>query len=278
VTGVSIPHRSPVEGLRAEDWLLSLEAVSKEYPPPAPMRLRRWFSRLGGLHVEGGFGANALSGQIDDDEDELEDDLARDDDLLPQPEAILGHRVVDNVSLRAHGGAVVGLVGPPGAGKTMLLKLIGGLVPPSDGRVVVRGSVAPALNDMSLILPTRAHTVRAALPQLGGMVGIPPHVVRSRFERIADMLELPGLLKSSTSLMESRRKRELVLAMALSVDPDVLLIDIKIATDDAFGDRCVQRIDELRGRGALVIVEARSPSAVPVALDRVISVEGGRIA
>jgi ABC-2 type transport system ATP-binding protein len=258
------------------DVSISLEDVSKEYPPPPPMRLRRFFSRFGGLLVEDAFTRDALAGQLEDDEDEFaENDV--DDELLEQPDTVLGRRVVDHVTLQAHGGSVVGLVGPPGAGKTVLLKLIGGLIPPSEGRVVVRGSVAPALNALSLMLPARAHTVRAALPQLGGMVGLPPQRVRSRLDLIADMLEVPGLLDSSTSLMESRRKRELVLAMALSVDPDVLLLDIQIRPGEPFDDRCVRRIEELIGRGALVVAEMRSPSKVPFALDRVVSLDGGRI-
>ncbi|MBA2513031.1 MAG: ATP-binding cassette domain-containing protein, partial [Solirubrobacterales bacterium] len=74
------------------------------------------------------------------------DDPIADDLLLGQP--VHGRRVVDGVTLQAHGRSVVALVGPAGSGKTVLLKLIGGLVPPSDGRVVVRGTVAPALSVM----------------------------------------------------------------------------------------------------------------------------------
>jgi ABC-type polysaccharide/polyol phosphate transport system ATPase subunit len=259
------------------DWVLSLEDVSKDYPAPAPMRLRRFFSRFGGLLVEDAFSRDVLAGQLEDDEDEFGEDDTDDDALRQRPDPTLGRRAVDHVSLQAHGGSIVGLVGPPGAGKTVLLKLIGGLVPPSEGRVVVRGSVAPALNDMSIILPARAHKVRDALPQLGGMVGLPPQLVRSRLDLIADMLEVPGLLESSTSLIESRRKRDLVLAMALSVDPDVLLLDIPIRPGDAFGDRCIRRIDELRRGGALIVAEMRSPSKGHFELDRVVTLDGGQI-
>jgi ABC-type polysaccharide/polyol phosphate transport system ATPase subunit len=65
--------------------------------------------------------------------------------------------------------------------------------------------------------------------------------------------------------------------MALAMDPDVLLLDIQIRPDDAFDDRCVQRIEELRGRGGLVLVEMRSPSKARFELDRVVSLDGGRI-
>jgi ABC-type polysaccharide/polyol phosphate transport system ATPase subunit len=196
--------------------------------------------------------------------------------VLPERREDLGRRVTDSVTLQAQGASVVALVGPPGAGKTVLLKLIGGLVPPSEGRVVVRGSVAPALTAMSLVLPARGHRVRNALPTLGAMVGIPPQLVRSRFDDIADLLEVPDLLKSSTSLMESRRKRELILAMALSVEPDVLLIDLPIR-HDRFGDRCMQRIDELLARDTLVVAEMRDLRKTRLVPDRVVAVQGGRV-
>jgi lipopolysaccharide transport system ATP-binding protein len=256
---------------------ISLEDVSKEYSPPPPMRMRRFFSRFGGLLVEDAFARDALAGQFEDDEDEFGDNDLDDSELPPEPDALLGRRVIDHVNLEAQGGSIVGLVGAPGAGKTVLLKLVGGLVPPTEGRIVVRGSVAPALNTMSIMLPARAHKVRDALPQLGGMVGLPPQLVRSRLDQIADMLQVPGLLDSSTSLMESRRKRELVLAMALCADPDILLLDIQIRPGEAFDDRCARRIEELRDRGGLVVVEVRSPSKTRLTLDRVVSLDGGRI-
>jgi ABC-type polysaccharide/polyol phosphate transport system ATPase subunit len=277
VTVVQGPRSASDDPARDTGWVLSLESVSKDYPPPAPMRVRRLFARFGGLHVEEGFAPDALSGMAEDEEDELTDvEAAEDEEPLPPREEALGRRVVDSVTLQAHGGSLVVVLGPAGAGKTVLLKLIGGLVPPSSGRVVVRGSVAPALNDMALIMPARGHRVGNALPELGAMVGVSPRLVRSRFDRIAELMESPGLRKSSTSLMESRRKRELILAMALSVEPDILLLDIPIPRD-AFGDRCMTRLDELRARGTLVVAEMRDLRKTRLEPDRLVALEGGRV-
>lgn len=275
MTGGQVIGSHPTDPAPAGDVLVALENVSKAYPPPSPMRLRRLFSRLGGLHIEDGSAAETLAGEVADDDDEMEEGEPL-DDAVPPREKLDGRLLIEDVNLQGRAGSVIALAGPEGSGKTVLLKLIGGIVAPTSGRVVVRGTLAPALNLMAAVLPARGHKVKAALPQLGAMVGLEPRAVRSRFEEIMALMESPALLKSSTSRMESRRKRELILAMALSLEPDILLLDMPIPYD-AFGDRCVGRLDELRARGTLVIAEMRDLRKTRLQPDRVVLVDRGRI-
>jgi ABC-type polysaccharide/polyol phosphate transport system ATPase subunit len=111
---------------------------------------------------------------------------------------------------------------------------------------------------------------------VGAIVGLPPRVVRSRLDEIADFLEVPKLRSVSTLALDRRRRMDILLATMLSVDPDVVLIDIPIAAD-GFGDRCLRRLDELRARGSLVITEARDAETVLPAPDRVVRLDRGRI-
>ena len=256
------------------DPLLSLEDVSKDYPPPSPMRVQRFFARFGGLQIAESPTTGVIAG------DEFDDDEFDDDDVTsaePMPDQSgAGHRVIDRVSLQAHGGSVVGLVGPEAAGKTMLLKLIAGIVPPSEGRIVVRGSVAPALSLLSGLLPTKGHTIKSALPAVGALVGIPHAAVRARLDEIGEFLESPQIKRAPTSTMEARRKREVILATMLSLEPNVLLIDIPLPRD-RFGERCRARIAELRDRGTLVIVETRNLRKTLLTADRVVYVDRGRV-
>lgn len=255
---------------------LSLEHVSKDYPLPGAMRVRRTFSRFRGLRVEESVaGAAGLAGlELDEDEEGTDDEPV--DDELHLGEARFGRRVVDDVTLELPGGGVVALAGPEGAGKTVLLKVIGGLVPPTEGRVVVRGTVVPALNAMSLIIPVRGDTVRSALPPLGAMVGMAPNAVRSRLDAVADLMEDPGLLNAPTGTMESRRRREVILALALCLEPDVLLLDMAIP-DTAFGDRCLDQLGELVARGTLIVYETRDAGKLRLAPDQILTMLEGRV-
>jgi ABC-type polysaccharide/polyol phosphate transport system ATPase subunit len=258
------------------ETLLTFEHVSKHYPPPPPMRVRRFFARFQGLHVQEGFAADALSGgDLDDDEMVDDDDLEGEPEPLPVAD---GRRVLDDVSLRLPAGSLVALLGPEHGGKTMLLKVAAGIVAPSEGRVVTRGLVAPALGFVSLAFPSKGHRVKGTLPQLAAMIGIPPARVRGRFDAIAELMDRPALLKASTSLMDSQTKRELVLAMALAIEPDVLLLDIPIPPTK-FGDRCIERISALREGGSLVVAEMRNVFKTPEALtvDHAIALEHGRL-
>lgn len=258
--------------------LLSFEHVSKDYAPPPPMRMRRFFSRFGGLHVEDGFSPEALGGdELDDDDDMLLEGEAEDD--VPVAYDLDTHRVVDDVTLDLHEGTLVALTGAEGTGKTTVLKLAAGIVDPTEGQVIVRGSVAPALLAMSLVLPNRGHTVKVALPALAAMVGIAPNDVRERLDAIAELMGTPQILNSSTSLIESRVKRQLILAMALVLAPDILLLDI-VPPRDPFGERCVEHISALREAGTLVVIELRDPRylrKIGLTPDRVTTLRTGRV-
>ena len=258
--------------------VLSMEAVSKEFLPPAPMHVRRMFARLGGLQIdEGALDPFATGVEDDDDDFDLEGDIP-DEERLPEPTA-RGRAIFRDVSFRARAGTVVVVSGPPGSGKTTLLKLASGITPPSSGRVVVRGTVAPALDVMATVLPSRGHDVRTALPQLGAMVGIPARLVRDAFDAIVEIVGDSSILRAYTSYMDGARKRELVLAMALAVEPDILVSDYSFRPDDEFTQRCAERAAELRERGTLLVLESEKPGKLKVLVPpaHVLTLHDGRV-
>ncbi|HXH33183.1 MAG TPA: ATP-binding cassette domain-containing protein [Plantibacter sp.] len=246
---------------------LSVELVTKGYALPGPMRVRRFFARLGGLQLD------ELGEEFpeDDDEDFLEDD----DDEEQIDRGGLGRTVVDRVSFEAQPGSRIALVGQEGAGKTLLLKLIAGIVDPSEGRIVARGLVAPALTILAGSLP-KGERIGGALPHVAAISGVSPSLVRSRLDEIADFLEFPQLRKAPTNVLEKRRKAEIVLATMLCIEPDIIVTDIPFG-QSAFAERCVRRLDELCARGTILIAEARSARSLVPLPERVLVLDRGRL-
>jgi RNA polymerase sigma-70 factor, ECF subfamily len=247
--------------------MLSVEHVSKAYSPPKYMRTKRFFARFGGLQLEG----------LDDDDDD-DDDIVKKEEPDSTTEIGGPRRVVSEVSLESSGGAHIAIVGPPEAGKTVLLKMIGGIVRPTNGRVVVRGRVAPALAVLSAALPSGKFETSFArgLPYIAALVGIPPNLVRHRLVEIADLVGVRNLARSVPTRFDRRQRAEIILAMMLCVDPDVFLTDIPTG-QDAFGERCRRRIEGLLRAGCLVVTEARGEHSLVPPPDRVIRLDGGRM-
>jgi energy-coupling factor transporter ATP-binding protein EcfA2 len=250
-------------GSAADGPLLSIEGISKEYAPLGSQRIQRMFAYLGGITPD----ENLLDEEVEDEDDEFETE--------PMDRSGLGKVVVNDVSLTAHGGSCVALEGPPRAGKSLLLKISAGLVPPTRGRVVVRGLVAPALDAAAAVLP-KGVRFGTALPVVAGMVGVPPALVRKRWPEICDLLELPRLGRTFTSSLDGRRRGEVLLATMLALDPDVLLLDTTIPSGPQ-GERFLERLLELRRTGSLIVAATHDAYSLELAPDRVVRMRRGRI-
>ena len=249
------------------ELLLSIHRLTKEYRPLGPMRVQRLFARLGGLQVDG-----MLADDVGDDDDD-EDEVAEDEVVA---RTATRRHAINRISLKAYGGSRVALVGPEGAGKTLLLKLIAGIVPPTQGRIVVRGLVAPALTVLARSLPGKGQTLPSAITHVASVAGIPPGTVRSRLGEIADFLEVPRLKGMTTASLDRRRREDVILASMLCVDPDVVLLDIPLPRNE-FGERCRARLARLTAGGSLVVVEARDVRKATLEPDRVVQLDAGRV-
>ncbi len=248
--------------------VLSATHVSKSYDPQGPMRLRRAFARLGGLQVQ-----ELTDLGMEDDDDDLADD---DDDHEHPIQHRPGPRVIDDMSIQLPGGITTALVGPQGAGKTVLLKMIAGLVPPTEGRILVRGRVLPALKAVARGLPSKGHTLKSAIPFIIAVIGLPFSEASAKLDEIAEFMQFPQLKSSPTGALDNKRKAEIVLATMLVLDPEVLLLDIPIPQSD-FGERCLERLERIRAGGGLVVAESRDLRRIPFQPDRVIALEHGRL-
>jgi lipopolysaccharide transport system ATP-binding protein len=114
-----------------------------------------------------------------DDEDEDEDE-----ELEQRPRTVARHlRALQDVSFRLEPGAALGLIGPNGAGKSTLLKVLARVTPPSSGRAIIGGRVAPLL-DLAATLMQPESSGRDNVHVLARLFVVPRHIADRQMERI----------------------------------------------------------------------------------------------
>jgi lipopolysaccharide transport system ATP-binding protein len=156
-------------------------------------------------------------------------------------------------------GETVGIVGRNGSGKSTTLKIIAGVYRPSSGVVKVSGKVAALIELGAGFHPDL--TGRENIVLNGLLIGLSKREIRAREGRILDFAELGEFIDSPIKQYSSGMILRLGFAIAMEIDPDILLIDEILAVGDAaFQQKCLARIDEFRRRKTIVYVSHSAAS------------------
>ncbi|MDP8931468.1 MAG: ABC transporter ATP-binding protein [Actinomycetota bacterium] len=165
-------------------------------------------------------------------------------------------RVVEalrGVSFSVSRGTAFGIVGANGAGKSTLLRTIAGILPPSEGRVTVRGRVSTLL---ALGVGFNKELTGRDNVLLGGMAaGLEAAEVRTRFDDIEAFADLGEFIDYPMRSYSSGMYGRLGFAVAAHLEPDVLLIDEALSTGDAaFREKCMDKMRELCGQDRTILL------------------------
>lgn len=183
---------------------------------------------------------------------------------------------LDNVGFKLAKGASVGLVGANGAGKTTLLKVLSGLLKPDQGRVRIRGRMAPLIALGAGFKPVLSG--RENIYVNLSILGMSVREIDERFKEIVDFSELGDGIDAPLQTYSSGMAARLGFSCAIHTDPEILLIDEVLAVGDIrFRAKCYRRLAELRRRGTAFLLVSHSPTAILGSCDQCIYLEGGRI-
>jgi cobalt/nickel transport system ATP-binding protein len=194
-----------------------------------------------------------------------------------------GTLAVDGVDVTVERGERVALLGPNGAGKSTLLQLLGGLIDPDGGTVRYFGETtdADAVRDRLSVLTQNpadylfTPTVREDLAYGPAQQDVAPAERDRRVERLADRLDLRGLLEKPPFRLSGGEQRRAALASALAVEPDVLLLDEPVSDVDAANRRAVlDLLDGLADEGVTLVTATPDTELVARVADRVILLDG----
>ena len=181
-----------------------------------------------------------------------------------------------DVSLAVRPSERVGIIGPNGAGKSTLFRVIARVRRPSEGRVVVRGRVAPLL-ELGLGFHGEL-TGRENVILHGTLLGRSRAEMKERMDRIAEFAELEAFLDTPIRKYSTGMAARLAFAAATDVDPDVLLVDEALAVgDERFRAKCHARMAGFRDRGKTFLLVSHLLDEVRETCTRAVWLAEGRI-
>jgi ABC-2 type transport system ATP-binding protein len=181
-----------------------------------------------------------------------------------------------DINLEIESGATVGLIGPNGSGKSTLLKLIGGIVQPTTGTVNRRGRLAPLIELGAGFHPDL--TGRENIYLNAALLGLTKAQTEEQFDAIVDFSGVEKFIDTQVKFYSSGMYVRLAFAVAVHVDPDVLLVDEVLAVgDEAFQRKCMDRIRSFQHDGRTIILVTHSLDQVAELCDRAVLLERGQV-
>src|SRR5687767_15444418 len=184
---------------------------------------------------------------------------------------------LDNLSMAVPAGATLGLIGRNGSGKSTALKLVAGITKPTAGTVTVAGRLSALIELGAGFHPEISGRENVFIN--GIMLGLTKREVTKRFDEIVEFAELERFIDAPVKTYSSGMYMRLGFAVAIHVDPDVLLIDEVLAVgDEAFTRKCLDKVGEFRRRGKTIVLVTHSLGLVEKMCDDVLWLRDGKVA
>ncbi len=172
-------------------------------------------------------------------------------------------------------GQTVGIIGRNGSGKSTLLQLICGTLNPTSGSIRTNGRIAALLELGSGFNPE--FTGRENVYINASVLGLSNEEIDERFDDIAAFADIGEFIEHPVKTYSSGMMVRLAFAVAISVDPEILIVDEALAVgDELFQRKCFSRIDAIRSSGATILFVSHSGSVIIELCDRAVLMEAGK--
>lgn len=162
-------------------------------------------------------------------------------------------KALKNISFKVPKGSVVGLVGTNGSGKSTMLKIIAGVLDPTEGSCVVRGNIAPLIELGAGF--DRELTARENIYLNGSLLGYTKTFIDEHIQEIIDFAELADFMDMPLKNYSSGMTARIAFAIATVTEPDILIVDETLSVGDVFFQKkCMNRIRKFIDSGNVTVL------------------------
>ena len=184
--------------------------------------------------------------------------------------------ILKGISFNVFRGETIALIGQNGCGKSTTLKMLTKILYPNKGSVTVKGKVSSLIELGAGFHPDMSG--RENIYINASILGIKREEVDKRIDEIIRFSELEEFIDNPIRTYSSGMYMRLAFSVAINVDADILLIDEILAVgDQAFQEKCIRKLDELREAGITIVLVSHSMGQIREIADRCIWIENGRI-
>jgi ABC-2 type transport system ATP-binding protein/teichoic acid transport system ATP-binding protein len=183
---------------------------------------------------------------------------------------------VQDVSFEVPHGTTLGIIGANGAGKSTLMRMLAGILPPTTGRVTVRGKVSTLLSlgvGFNPQLSGRENVI------LGGLaMGMSRKEITERYEEIAEFAEIGEFIDMPMRTYSSGMYSRLAFAVSVHMDPDILLVDEALSAGDAtFKEKAAAKMQELMDHASTMCLVSHALGTIKTLCTHAIWMHKGKL-
>lgn len=196
--------------------------------------------------------------------------------LLPGKSRAQEFWALQGIDLEVLKGETLGIIGQNGSGKSTLLQIIAGTLTPTEGKVQVSGRISALLELGSGFNPE--FTGRQNVLFNGQLLGLDQKEIEDKFDDVAALADIGDFLEQPVKTYSSGMFVRLAFAVAVSVNPDILIVDEALAVGDIyFQQKCFERIRNLRDLGTTILFVSHDTTIVYGVCNRAVLMESGKI-
>lgn len=181
-----------------------------------------------------------------------------------------------DISFRVEKGETVGIIGTNGSGKSTILKIITGVINPTEGHVEVNGKVS-ALLELGAGFDMEYSGIENIFMN-GAVLGFTREQMEEKKDEILEFADIGDFVYQPVKTYSSGMLVRLAFALAINVEPEILIIDEALAVGDAFFQaKCFHKLEEIKARGTTILFVSHDIVSVKKLCSRAVWIEKGNM-